>query len=174
MKRSRAVQLAFVSSVPLLMTACGGPRSDERLAYQDVQQCIQDGKVGKDVCEQEYQTALQARAQQAHFSNLQDCSAQWGDQCRPYVTSSGDHWFVPAVAGFMIGRMLGHRYDPYYPNYGGGWNGGVYRGRPDRSAWDGSAPRPGMGEPMRGPTTAETLSRGGFGSSGAARASWGG
>jgi len=169
MKRSRTVQLAFMSSVPLFVTACGSP-SNERLAYQDVQQCIQDGKVSRDICEREYQAALDARAQQSHYSSYGDCAAQWGDQCRPYVTGSGDHWFIPALAGFAIGRMLGHR-DYYYPApyYGGGW-GGSYRYRPDRGGgWDSRS----YGPP-RGPTTAETLSRGGFGYSGAARSSWGG
>ena len=168
MKRSRTVQLAFMSSMPLLVTACGGPRPDERLAYQDVQQCIQDGRVSKEVCEQEYQAALQARAQQSHYASSGDCTAQWGD-CRPYVSAGGDHWFVPALAGFMIGRMMGHR--DYY--YGGGGFGGPYRERPDRGAWRGGDDRPGMGEP-HAPTSAQTLSRGGFGSSGAARSSWGG
>ena len=175
MKRSRTVQLAFMSSVPLLVTACSGPGTDERIAYQDVLQCIQDGRVSKDVCEQEYQTALQARAQQQHFSNLNDCTAQFGEQCRPYVSPSGDHWFVPALAGFMIGRLMGHRDYGYNPYYGAGWgqgsNGSVYQGRPGRATWDGV--RAG-GDYGQGPTTAETLSRGGFGSSGAARSSWGG
>ncbi len=176
MKRSRSVHLAFMTSVPLLVTACDGPRSNERLAYADVQQCIQDGRVAKDVCEQEYQTALQTRAQQSHYSNYNDCASQWGDQCRPYVTSGGDHWFVPALTGFMIGHMMGHRRDAYYPPYYGspGWGGPSYRDRSDRGAWGGLPGRPTMGEPMHGPTTAQTLSRGGFGSSGAARGSWGG
>jgi uncharacterized protein YgiB involved in biofilm formation len=172
MKRSRTVHLAFMGSVPLLVTACGGPQPDERLAYQDVQQCIADGKVSKEVCEQEYQAALQARAQQSHYSSYDDCAAQWGDRCRPYVTAGGDHWFVPALTGFMIGRMLGHR-DYYYPQYygGGGW-GSPYRDRADRGAWRSWDNR--ADAPARGPTTAETLSRGGFGYSAAARSSWGG
>jgi uncharacterized protein YgiB involved in biofilm formation len=179
MKRSRTVQLAFMGTVPLLVTACGGPaagpRPDERLAYQDVQQCIQDGKVSKETCEQEYQAALQARAQQSHYGNYNDCASQWGDQCRPYVTSSGEHWFIPALTGFMIGRMLGHR-DYYYPGpyYGGGGWHGPYRDRPGRGGWDNRPGYGGYGTPPRGPTTAETLSRGGFGYSGAARSSWGG
>ena len=174
MKRSRTVQLAFMGSMPFLVTACGGPLSDERLAYQDVQQCIQDGKVSKEICEQEYQAALQARAQQQHYSSYGDCEAQWGDQCRPYVSSSGDHWFVPALTGFMIGRLMGHRdYSPYYG--GGGWGGPTYRDRPDRGAWRSWENRGTYSDaPPRGPTTAETLSRGGFGYSGAARSSWGG
>ena len=93
--------------------------------------------MSKDICEREYRAALDARAQQSHYSSYGDCAAQWGDQCRPYVTSSGDHWFIPALAGFAIGRMLGHR-DYYYPApyYGGGW-GGPYRYRPDRGGgWD--------------------------------------
>ncbi len=93
------------------------------------------------------------------------------------MTSSGEHWFIPALTGFMIGRMLGHR--DYYgaPYYGGGWGGwhGPYRDRPDRGGWSGGDNRQGYGAPAtRGPTTAETLSRGGFGYSGAARSSWGG
>lgn len=178
MKRSRIVQLAFMGSVPLVVTACGGaPAPDERLAYRDVQQCIADGKVSKEVCEQEYEAALRARS--ANYPSYADCAAQWGD-CRPYVSSSGDHWFVPALTGFMIGRLMGHRGDRYYyygGAYGGGgyggW-GGPYRERADRGAWRGYGGYPGADAPPRGPTTAETLSRGGFGQSGAARGSWGG
>lgn len=178
MKRSRAVQLALMSSVPLLVTACDG--SDERVAYQDVQQCIQDGRVSKDICEQEYQAALEARGRQAHFYSMDDC-AQYGYRCTPYVTSSGDHWFVPALTGFMIGSLMGHRdrdydydYGSYYHGGGGGWSGSVYSPRPGRHSWQGWGSRPGMGSPSYAPTTAQTLSRGGFGFSGAARSSWGG
>jgi uncharacterized protein YgiB involved in biofilm formation len=179
MKRSRSVQLALMGAVPLLVTACGeqDANSNERLLYRDVQQCIAEGRVSAEVCDQEYQRALQARAQQApHFTNMNDCAAQYGDQCRPYVTSSGDHWFMPALTGFMIGQMLGHRRYDYYgaPSGGGTWGGGrpVYNDRADRSTWNG---QPDWRNPgMHTPTTAETLSRGGFGSSGAARSSWGG
>jgi len=75
----------------------------------------------------------------------------------------------------MIGRMLGHR-DYYYPGpyYGGGGWHGPYRDRPGRGGWDNRPGYGGYGTPPRGPTTAETLSRGGFGYSGAARSSWGG
>jgi uncharacterized protein YgiB involved in biofilm formation len=91
---------------------------------------------------------------------------------------------MPALAGFMIGRAFGshHYYDPnYQPGYatgpfGGGFGQPLYRSRGDRAVWrTASGERFGAG--ARGPaapSVAETLSRGGFGSSSAARASWGG
>ena len=159
-----------MGSVPLLLTACGGPRPSERLAYQDVQQCIQDGKVSTDVCEREYQLALEARARSSHFGNLDDCQAQYGDQCRPYVSDSGAHWFVPALTGFMIGRLMGHGHGYFYGP--GGFSGPMYRERPGRAEWGGY--QSGTAGAPHVPGTAQTLSRGGFGYSGAARASWGG
>lgn len=169
MKRSRSIELALMGTVPLLLAACDQPRAphETALLYQSLQQCISEGKVTPEVCRSAYDEALQAQARMApRYRTLDECAAQFGyDQCQVSGQNSGDHWFMPALTGFLIGRALdAHR----GPGYAYGWNGRpIYRDRGDRGPWGG----------MRGPagdSVAETLSRGGFGYSSAARASWGG
>jgi uncharacterized protein YgiB involved in biofilm formation len=188
MKRSRSIELVLMGTMPLLLSACGdGPAQQPQnaFAYQNLQQCISEGKVSADVCEKAYADAVQAQYRDGpRYSTLGECQAQFGyDQCRPVQTSSGS-WFMPALAGFMIGRSFGsHHYNNpnYQPGYaagpfGGGYGQPLYRSRGDRAEWrTASGERFGAGaRGPAGPSVAETLSRGGFGSSSAARASWGG
>jgi uncharacterized protein YgiB involved in biofilm formation len=178
MKRSRTIELVLMGTVPLLLSACDNPSPPQpqtTLAYQGLTQCISDGKVSTDICEKAYADAVQAQYRDGpHFDSLAECQAQYGyDQCHHVQTSSGD-WFMPALAGFMIGRALSH-HDGY--NYGYGYGGGfgqpLYRTRGDRAEWR-TASGERFGASARGPSVAETLSRGGFGMSSAARVSWGG
>ncbi|HTV80830.1 MAG TPA: DUF1190 domain-containing protein [Steroidobacteraceae bacterium] len=181
MKRSRSIQLVLMGTAPLLLSACDPPPpqapAQTSLAYQGLAQCISDGKVSADICEKAYADAVQAQYQQApRFDSLGACEAQYGyDQCHHVQTASGG-WFMPALAGFMIGRALGH-HDHYYYGYGGGYGGGfgapLYRMRGDRAQWV-TASGERFGGMARGPSVGETLSRGGFGMTSAARASWGG
>jgi uncharacterized protein YgiB involved in biofilm formation len=176
MKRSRTIELALMGSVPLLLAACDSAREPPRpaLLYQSLQQCINEGKVSTEVCRTTYEEALQAQARLApRYGSLAECAEQFGsDQCRPVVQSSGEHWFMPALAGFLVGRALDANRGPGYVY---GWNGRpIYHARSGRESW-GRAETDRFG--VRGPegySVAETLSRGGFGYSSAARASWGG
>jgi uncharacterized protein YgiB involved in biofilm formation len=184
MKRSKSIGLVAMGTVPLLLSACGGPTQQPQpqstLAYQGLQQCISDGKVGADICEKAYADAVQAQYREGpRYNTLAECQAQYGwDQCHSVQTSSGS-WFMPALAGFMIGRALsGGAYHYHYtPGYfGGGYGEPLYRARGDRGEWrTASGERFGAGaRGPGGPTVGQTLSRGGFGNSSAARASWGG
>jgi uncharacterized protein YgiB involved in biofilm formation len=180
MKRSRSIELVLMGTVPLLLSACDNGDSQRTLAYKDLQQCVSEGKVSADVCEKAYADAVEAQYRDGpRYNTLAECQAQYGwDQCRPVHTSSGS-WFMPALAGFMIGRALNgtdvYHYH-YWPGYGGGYSEPLYRSRGDRAEWrTASGERFGVG--ARGPaspTVAETLSRGGFGRSSVARSSWGG
>jgi uncharacterized protein YgiB involved in biofilm formation len=189
MKRSRSIQLVLMGTVPLLLSACDdGQQPQGALAYQDLQQCISDGKVSADICEKAYADAVQAQYRNApHYGTLAECQAQYGwDQCHPVQTSSGS-WFMPALAGFMIGRALSgpsyqyQYHEHYYSGYvGGGYGEPLYRSRGDRGEWQtangdrfGVGAR-GPGGSANAPSVAETLSRGGFGRSSVARGSWGG
>ncbi|HTV50825.1 MAG TPA: DUF1190 domain-containing protein [Steroidobacteraceae bacterium] len=191
MKRSRSIELALMGSVPLLLAACDPPAAEQQsaLLYQNLQQCVSAGQVSADVCAKAYADAVQAQVRDApRFDSRGECEAQFGyDQCHS-VTSSSGHWFMPALAGFLVGRALSHPYDhrrddwyggPGGYGYGGwgGWGGQpIYHARGDRAPWRmGDGERFGWG--ARGPggqSVAATLSRGGFGFSGAARGSWGG
>lgn len=187
MKRSQSIQLVLMGTVPLLLSACGeGPRQPQQnpLAYQNLQQCISEGKVSADVCEKAYAAAVDAQYRDGpKFNSLNECQAQYGwGQCH-FVQNPSGSWFMPALAGFMIGRALTpHGNNYYYPGYspgygyGGGFGAPLYRSRGDRAEWrTASGERFGVG--ARGPSApsvGQTLSRGGFGSSSAARGSWGG
>ena len=191
MKRSRSIELAVMGTMPLLLAACDQPspaQQQSTVLYQSLQQCVAAGQVSADTCAKAYADAVQEQYRNApRFGSLEQCEAQFGyDQCHPVVSSSG-HWFMPALAGFLVGRALSHDarhggwgYAP--PPYYGGWGGyrgsgePIYRARGDRAPWQtGEGQRFGWGS--RGPaapSVGETLSRGGFGLSSAARASWGG
>ncbi len=193
MKRSRTIELALMGTVPFLATGCAQPApppSQSALLYQNLQQCVREGKISPEVCAQAYADAIQNQYREApRFDSLAQCEAQFGyDQCHPVTTASGGHWFMPALAGFLVGRAL----SPHYHYYGwggydwhgyarpggfGGFNGQpIYRARGDRGEWQ-TAQGERFGSGLRGPgapSVGETLSRGGFGRSGAARFSWGG
>lgn len=182
MKRSRSIELALMGTVPLLFAA-GCDQQPRALVYHDVQECIDDGQVSADVCQRGYDEALQAQRDAPHFDSLADCEAQFGwGQCQAAPSSSGS-WFAPAVAGFLLGRMMG--YHSYYRHYSygsygayAGWGGQpLYRARGDRGEWrtlDGTRLGAGVRGPAADNSVAETLSRGGFGRTAAARGSWGG
>lgn len=181
MKRSRSIELALMGGVPLLLAGCGGAQAPGQTAlmYEDVQQCISDGQVPPVNCEESYERSLLAEQNAPRYSTLTECEAEYGEsQCRP--AQGGGSWFVPMAAGFLIARALddhGHYYD-----YSGGWYGAagwysqpIYRLRGESGAWRTlSGQRFGAGAGAGPHTVAETLSRGGFGRTSAARFSWGG
>jgi uncharacterized protein YgiB involved in biofilm formation len=187
MKRSRSIELVLMGTVPLLLSACDDgsyPPPQSTLAYRDLQQCVSEGKVSADICEKAYSDAVEAQYRNGpHYGTLAECQAQYGwDQCHSVHTSSGS-WFMPALAGFMIGRALSgpsyqyHYHDHYWSGYGGGYGEPLYRARGDRGGWQtASGEHFGVGArgPSAAPTVAETLSRGGFGRSSVARGSWSG
>lgn len=191
MKRSRSIELALMGGVPLLLAGCGHPHHQEApLLYEDVQQCITDGQVPPVKCEESYERSLLAQENAPRYSTLAECEAEYGDQqCRvAQARPSEEHSrFVPMAAGFMIARALDHPCGYYgygpCPGYSGGWVGvagwysqPVYRARGGRGEWRTLSGQR-FGTSARGPaayTVGETISRGGFGSTSAARFSWGG
>lgn len=183
MKRSRSIELVLMGTVPLLLAA-GCDQEPHMLAYTSVQQCIDDGQVSPDVCERGYEQAVQAQRTAPRFDTLADCEAQFGwGQCHAARSGSAS-WFIPAAAGFLLGHVLGsHSYYYRHYSYGSygayaGWGGQpLYRARGDRGEWrtlNGNRYGWGVRGPSAANSVAETLSRGGFGRTAAARWSWGG
>jgi uncharacterized protein YgiB involved in biofilm formation len=183
MKRSRSIELTLMSAVPFLLVACDSPHgaTSAPLVYRSVSDCIAGGQVPEDTCRSEYANAQALHQQQApRFSALEDCEARYGyDQCTRAHSADGSSIFLPLMAGYLIGHAFGNHGYPYGYYYGG-WHGQpIYRDRGgDRAAWrTGNGAAVAYGEGIRGPAamgTAQTLSRGGFGMSSAARGSWGG
>jgi len=182
MKRSSSIELTLMSAVPFLLAACDGPRgaAPAPLVYRSVADCIASGQIPEETCRSEYERAQALHQQQApRFASLEDCEARYGyDQCTRGHSADSSNMFLPLMAGYLIGHALGNRGYPYGYYYGG-WRGQpIYQDRGDRAAWrTGTGTAVAYGEGARGPAamnTAQTLSRGGFGMSSAARGSWGG
>ena len=112
MKRSRTIELALMGSVPLMLAACdqAPPAPPPTAAYRDLSQCVSDGKVGADLCAKAYADAVAEQYREGpRFQSIADCQARYSyDECH-YVQGPSGGWFMPALAGFMIGRATsGH------------------------------------------------------------------
>jgi uncharacterized protein YgiB involved in biofilm formation len=169
MKRSKFIGLALMGSSPFLLTACQepAPPAPQMPTYGSVQECIDAGIFTPQACETSQAAALAVHQQEGpRFAERSACEQEFGAaNCQQVHTHSGS-WFMPAMAGFMIGQALADR-DGYYGNRG-------YRGRPlyrDRYSTD--TWRTADNRTVSKSNKAITSTRGGFGSRAAARGSWG-
>lgn len=184
MKRSKTVSLALMGLSPFILTSCSEPEQ-EVLIYPSVQSCIDDGKLDAQKCQEEYDRAVKEHERTApHYTSENECANDFGaTQCyQPF----GGNYFMPLLAGYMIGRVTAPN-NNYYGGGGGysswgGYSSPVYRTRYDPYSWrtsDGYSIGNGQGRvsvpqsATKPKVSASTLSRGGFGSQSAARSSWG-
>jgi len=175
MKRSKTISLALMGVCPFVLTACSEPEQ-EALIYPSAQACIDDGKLEALKCEEEYAGAIKEHERTAQkYTSYADCVSNLGQgQC---YQPQGSSYFMPLMAGYMMGRMGGM-------GMGGQWRGAspVYHPQNDPNSWrtsDGRNLGSGQGRVMvpasatKPKISAAARSRGGFGSQGAARSSWG-
>src|SRR5262249_16944097 len=95
MKRSKSIELVLIGTMPLRLTACGDgnapppPAPQSTLAYQNLQQCVSEGKVSADICEKAYADAVDAQYRSGpHYNTQNECEAQYGwNQCHEVHTS---------------------------------------------------------------------------------------
>ena len=92
MKRSRSIELVLMGTMPLLLSACGDGSAQQpqnTFAYQNLQQCINEGKVSADICEKAYADAVQAQYRDGpRYNTLGECQAQFGDdEAAPFVAA---------------------------------------------------------------------------------------
>jgi uncharacterized protein YgiB involved in biofilm formation len=135
-RRSRTVRLALMGTIGLVGTlplaSCdSAPEAD---AFRTAEECIT--KTGQDLMCREAAQEAQAQAAQSApaFRSAQACEAAFGS-CAPARTlpsrdqadaatqmgdtppatgSSAGSWFVPAAAGFLLGRALGTPPAPFF------------------------------------------------------------
>ncbi|GGB40276.1 membrane protein [Oceanisphaera marina] len=173
----KPVSAAIAGSV--LLSACG-QNDTEVQVYQSPDDCSNSNPELAEQCRAAYQQALAESAETApKYDSRNDCEADFGGgSCTPYQYQ-GNSWFMPAMAGFMFGRMLnGNRYahtpvyssrNPYSPYYGqwttanGQRLGKASYGKRMSVGKDALAPKP---------KVTRTISRGGFGSAAQAKSSW--
>lgn len=207
MKRSSKTQLLLMSVAPLLLAACNdqdpqvagasaasastaatAPAADPEIVnhqYQTVDECTKAGNP-QDVCQKAFEQSKQFASDAApHFDSRDACVNQYGiDRCEERHDSSGNSFWGPMMAGFMLSQILNSGQptyvvhpQPIYQRVGGGYY------VPSSGGWGSSA---GRSSSYTGTTSGwtpsnstagsnvVTASRGGFGSVAAARGSWGG
>lgn len=152
---------------------------EEAVIVNSVEECRQSTDFTQQECEAAYQKArAEAERTAPRYRSRRDCEYEFGVQnCVGH--SSG--YFMPAMAGFIIGQVLSSQrnYNAYNPVFAtSGY--GSYRDRLITS--DGNViGRPGQrttsvrSSDLRAkPMPTRTISRGGFGSTASAKSSWGG
>jgi uncharacterized protein YgiB involved in biofilm formation len=105
-----AILLMSVSLISL--TACQEPEVDASI-YESIDQCKSDPLTTSDQCELSFKEAISQHAAAApKYATTEDCQADFGEgkcETSPYKTSNGGSVFMPLMAGYMMGSMLGGR-----------------------------------------------------------------
>jgi uncharacterized protein YgiB involved in biofilm formation len=200
MKRSRSITLTiFSAATAASLAGCDQTPPDTAVQFDTVEQCVAAGNAA-DTCKLGFDKALETHVENSpRYQDQGSCEAAVDvDRCVKTQVRQKDGTladvFIPAMAGYMIGRALSpdRRSDRSY--YGGGYYGSpVYRSRLDPNSYRGlsssgsglsrldgarggggsvSVSRPSSGVPsVTAPSRPSnvgttTISRGGFGGTG--------
>ena len=190
-KRSRTVALTILGAAAFTVAGCREEQVDAQ-AFPDMASCeaaaAQDGLFSVEECDKAFAEAKALHVESApRYDSLQVCEEQHGEgNCgseEQQVSNGGSGGiFMPLLAGYLIGNMLGRAgggmaaSQPMYRNAQGGFtnaagttNFGSNAGRATMGAQNFTRPAATAG---RAPMTRATAgSRGGFGAS---RSSFGG
>ncbi len=189
-KRSRALNLdQYRKQYPLkplslgvasvfLAAACSDNRQ-EAMVFTSLNDCQFQLPDYAEQCQMAYEKALDEAAETApKYRSQADCEYEFGsDQCVVYRNESGNSWFMPLMAGYIIRDLLEprrysqplftsySRYSPYRYRWigAGGYDYGDFRQRELKVSKSYTKP----------PAVNRTIKRGGFGSSVRAKSSWG-
>ena len=179
MRKQFAPKPLAVGVAALFLSGCADDRQDA-LIYQNIDDCVSDNPELADTCRAAYEDALEeARRTGPKYASQRDCEYDFGpNQCN-YVNYGGDSFFMPLMAGYMLGNLLspGRYYtQPMYTSYSpysryryrwlnaGGYDYGDISRKRFKVNRDAFKPKP---------EVKKTIKRGGFGSSVRAKSSWG-
>ncbi len=170
-----------VGVTSIFLAACSDNR-EQAMVFTSLADCINQSPEKADQCEAAYQSAVdEATRTSPKYSNIRECESEFGaQQCIPYQNGngSGGSWFMPLMAGYMIGGMMSPRYysSPLFTSHSrrsslrnrwitaDGRDYGDFRSRSFKVKKKAFEPKP---------TVNRTIKRGGFGSSVRAKSSWG-
>ncbi|WP_146589849.1 DUF1190 domain-containing protein [Puniceibacterium confluentis] len=191
-KRSRTVALSILGATAFALAGCREEQVDAQ-AFPDIESCKAASSQGGLFSVQECDAAF-AEAQTLHvesaprYDSVAVCEEQHGEGAcgsEDQVAGGGSgSIFMPLLAGYLIGNMLGGRgglagAQPLYRNASGGYTDAARSssyssnsGKAKLGASKFSKPPATVGKaPM---SRATAMSRGGFGSSGSSRGMFGG
>ena len=174
MKRSRSVRLALLGTASFLGLA-GCDQADDPLKsgqfFADAQAC--ESAHNPQECRQSFASAQEEHVRTApKFQSREACEAEFGAQncVQPSgqtAQAGGGSWFMPAMLGFMMGRMMGGGYGAATPVYRDTQNT-AYAGRQPIGKIDSArmAPPARVAGTTGAPSFGGETSRGGFGRAG--------
>lgn len=123
MKRSGRIALLSMGASALVLSACEEPRT-EAAVFREIGQCVETEGLTEEQCRDAFRAARDQHAEVApKYTSVADCEVDFGAggcEPSPYRTQSGGGVFMPLMAGFMMGRMMG-----------GGFGQPLYRSRDD-------------------------------------------
>jgi uncharacterized protein YgiB involved in biofilm formation len=173
MKRWNTASVVGVVGISVIVLGACEEAKVEGAIFDNLQQCIDDRSIPTNQCEQSFKEARNQHASVApKYTSEQDCQADFGNgKCEqaPYRSSTGGSIFMPMMAGYMMGSMLGGRRSSIFsqPLYRSASDPKTYRTANNRSAGvstgrtlitRSAASRPSV--------KSSTIRRGGFGASG--------
>lgn len=186
MKRSRSIRLVLLGSAgAFMLSGCDDPVdvATKGQLFTDAQAC--ESAYDQKECLDAYKRAETAHVETApKFANRAECEAEFGvENCTPaprqtavegdpaQANAGGGSWFMPAMMGFMMGRMMGGGYAaaPIYRDTQNNAYTGRDRtvGRLDSARMPPPARAAGsVGVPKFEMARQQNVSRGGFGRSG--------
>lgn len=179
MKRSSHLRLALIATVPVALTGCDNPaiNGDANQGWEAPAVAAAASTIDCSTTELMQTTACKAELERvleesARYGSAEECKTNTGGECQQVTNNGQSAWMGPFtgfVGGMLLGNAIGsigdyHRRGYRYGGYSGGYNGG-YR---QRVVYPANTPAPPP------PTRAITQSRSGFGSTSAARRSFGG
>ncbi|WP_299018310.1 DUF1190 family protein [uncultured Photobacterium sp.] len=192
MKRSKKVVLASmrkdwrtfsvkpfsVAFAGAFLTGCSD-NTNEGTIYQTLPDCIDDNPNYSQECRAAYQFALdEAERTAPKYRSEYDCTAEFGNNT---CVRTSNNWFMPAMAGFMFGRLMdnnrGYYSQPMFRSY---YPGSIFYDRwtsadgydYGSSRYKKTKVRVSSDQLKPKPTISRTISRGGFGSTVSAKSSW--
>ena len=207
MKRSKSINLAAmrktsvapkIAAISLAVSAvllqgCGAPKQEAHV-FKNITECVDINPNQQSLCETAHIKALsEAERTAPKYTSKRECETEFGsNNCR--TSASHSSWFMPAMAGFMLGNITSNLNRNRCPSYSYFSNRGCYSSSPVFTSTGGGSYAGGwygadgtrygktssktarvsndVFTPKK--TTTRTISRGGFGSVAKAKSSWGG
>jgi len=182
MKHSRRVALVLLGSVSMLtLSACEDEKpKDGDPIYESAEQCK---TLGGTQCDERWYQAVTAHVKTAPKYNSQESCLQQGHQnCTPVSAGNGgNNIWLPAMVGFMAGRMLSDTRPVYLQGYNdprndreredrrvmaGGYHGGMTTPVMVGNYWDGGSSSTSSTSTTSRPSLSQGMN------AGAARAGW--
>ncbi|MCJ8313352.1 MAG: DUF1190 domain-containing protein [Saccharospirillaceae bacterium] len=171
----RPIVLA-IAGASLFLASCGGGKEEAYVA-NTAEDCAENTELTLDQCEIAYKQALVESAKTApRYNSRNSCEQDFGSsQC---YRSNSSGFFIPLMAGYLIGNLMGgNNYNPVY-----GYSGSNSGLRNNYVLSDGTSIGSRNNKYVHvnksdvrksKPKATTTVSRGGFGSSASAKSSWG-